>query len=100
MIAQVELFVPPPAARCRDPETSHAAARSMRRAADMHAHVILGALQAIGRGTYTDIAARSGLEPVQVNRRLPELRAVGLVRRLPQTAPTPSGRLAHVYEVA
>lgn len=90
-----------PAARVTDPETSKAAATSMRTggAASSHRQKILAALEAFGRqgATYVEIAFQLGMPPVAVNRRLHELREAQLVVRLDLTRKTPSGCPAHVY---
>lgn len=93
-LGQIGLF--PPRARAADVQTSHDAARSMVYAAQAHARRILAALEA-GPATYTELAALTGLAPVQVNRRLHELRRAGVVERLTETRPTPSGREARLH---
>lgn len=96
------LALPPgdPVARQADPETSRAAARRVRAAARGHNAQILGALRGRGPMTYVEIAAATGLEPVQVARRMAALLEVRLVRRLATTRPTPSGNDAHCWEAA
>lgn len=97
---QLSLLNPPaqPAARARDPETSKIAAASMRQGAAAQRAKVLAALTYLRQATYTEIAVTAGLERHAVARRLPELRALGKVRRLTATRPTPSHRPAHLWE--
>ena len=93
-----DLFtLPVPAARQSDPDTSHIAAASMVEGASRHAQLVLSALKTLGPATYTELATATGLAPVQVNRRLHELRRARLVERLPETRLTPSGRPARLH---
>lgn len=85
-----------PRARRTDPATSKQAARSMRSAAQTQHAAILAVLRQHGDLTFVEIAGYLGCEPVQVARRLAELRELKLVERLPGTRPTPSGRDAHL----
>lgn len=71
-------FEPARAARRDDPETSHAAARNAARFAESHAGRILVTLQTHGARTAHEIAQLVGLTVVQVDRRLPDLKAAGL----------------------
>ena len=98
MVEQAELDLTPRARR-RDPATSRDAAQAARRAAASHRARILAALEAAGSlgATYVELAGATGLEPVAVNRRLCELRRMGVAMRLDVTRPTPSGNRAHVY---
>jgi len=100
-VAQAGLFDAPttPRARARDPETSQTAAQGARAAAAAHRARILAWLEAQGPvgGTYTEIAAGVFLEPVQVDRRLVDLRRTGHLVRLSTTRRTPSGCPAHVH---
>jgi predicted ArsR family transcriptional regulator len=68
------------AARSDDPETSHAAARNAERFAASHAGRILAALKLHGPRTAHELEALVGLSVVQIDRRLPELKAAGLTR--------------------
>jgi predicted transcriptional regulator len=68
------------AARRGDPATSHKAAAAVPEIRGDHARRILEALAA-GPAGQTEIAERSGLASVQVNRRLHELRKVGAIER-------------------
>lgn len=75
-----------PRARATDPVTSIAAAAHSRQFSTGHAVKILNILRSWGcqyggdGWTAKDIAEAVGLSVVQVDRRLPELRAAGLVR--------------------
>lgn len=87
-----------PLARGDDPKTSKLAAASMVEGALKHRALIVDALGYPSKPlTYCEIAERTGLDPVAVNRRLASMRREGLVRRLDETRETPSGRLAHLY---
>lgn len=96
MSRQLELVWPNPRARRSDPRTSHAAAASMRGAVGAQRAAVLAALHA-GPLTADEIDDVQGWRPTTAGRRLPELEAMGLVRRLPETALTRSGRQAHRY---
>ena len=76
---QLGLFEPVRARR-RDPATSQAAAARVDRFAAGHFAKILAALEQ-GPGTYREIAARAGLEPVAVARRMAEIETAGKVKR-------------------
>lgn len=82
-------------ARRSDPETSHAAAAQLS-SAEAHCGAILGAL-ADGEATIYQIASRTGLNHVQVARRLPELKADGKAVPTGQTAAAPTGRQCRVW---
>lgn len=88
-----------PAARFRDPETSKAAARAVKRSAAADRSQILAAVERRGYagGIYTELATDTGLEPVAVGRRLAELRRAGEAFRLTETRKTPAGLDAHVH---
>lgn len=96
---QPSLFDVAPRARRRDPAVSQTAAASMRHTAAAHRALILAWVEAQGPvgGIFTEIAQGVYLEPVQVDRRLVELRRSGHLVRLDATRPTPSGRRAHVH---
>lgn len=74
---QLELTLPPPRARRHDPATSHAAAERASRFSESHAGRIHVALMA-GPQTAHELAERTGLTVVQIDRRLPELQRIGL----------------------
>jgi hypothetical protein len=88
-----------PAARHADPVTSKVAAATMREGAALQRSQVLAALERRGfaGAIYTELAADTGLEPVAIDRRLPELRRVGEAARLKETRQTPSDRPAHVH---
>lgn len=90
-----------PIARRSDPKTSKIAAATMREGASLQRATVLAALERRGYAgaIYTDLAADTGLEPVAIDRRLPELRRLGHVVRLVETRLTPSNRPAHVHVV-
>lgn len=60
-------------ARARDPLTSITAAEQAQNFSGSHRTKIQRALSLIGSGTAHDIATKTGLSVVQVDRRLPEL---------------------------
>ena len=91
-----DLFAPHPVARRHDPATSHAAATSMTRAALDHHEVILGVLWR--PMTIYHIAMLTGLDHVQVARRMPELEQLGQARPTGETAAGPSGRECRIWE--
>lgn len=86
-------------ARATDPSTSKAAARAAHGLAAEHRSTILRVMRAGGDWTASEIAERCGLTPVQVCRRLAELRADGAIRETVNTRPTPSGRASQCHEV-
>lgn len=85
-------------ARRTDPETSHAAAKAVDFA---HGHfaLIMGSLKEHGAGTIYEIAERTGLDHVQVARRLPELARANppVVRRTAERRKSPKGRACDVW---
>lgn len=85
-----------PLARNADPPTSKEAARSMREFASHHATLIIGALRR--PATATEIAEYSGLDAVQVCRRLTELERLGVIRPTGATRKTASGRQSREWE--
>ena len=86
-------------ARRTDPDTSHAAARSASGVAGAHRRLILGAL-ARRPMTSTEIARFTGLEMVQVARRMHELVELGLARDSGSRRPMESGRASIVWALA
>lgn len=72
MNQQLALTFEPVRSRSRDPEASQRAGRNARHFAAGHFALILDAL-AQGPGTAKEIALRSGLDYVAVNRRIGEL---------------------------
>jgi predicted ArsR family transcriptional regulator len=100
---QLDLLLPPPRARRRDPQTSHDAAASMRKAATEQAAKVYVALQAFGRAGAgaEQIGERCGLDAYAVRKRLPELEAAGQVVVVEGvTRKTRSGRSERVWRVA
>ncbi len=87
--------------RTTDPVTSHLAAESMQSAATEQHRVILAALRgSVFALTAWGVAARCGLDYVQVGKRMHELRKVGRIRKSGHRYPNPSGRLADAYVLA
>lgn len=83
-------------ARRRDPETSHAAASRASEFAAVHMAAIRKALT-LGSGTIYEIAERTGLDHVQVARRLPEMRDAKVSD---EKRCGPTGRMCRVWELA
>jgi hypothetical protein len=85
-----------PAARRTDPATSHVAAAQVRFAAGSHRALILAALERASRrgATHRELAELTGLHPVQVDRRLIELRRLERAVRLTEIRGEPP---AHVH---
>ena len=69
-----------PRARATDPATSHMAAERSAQFALSHAARILSVLRYEGAGTPEHIARYTGLSIVQIDRRLHEMQAKGLIR--------------------
>ncbi len=67
-------------ARASDPDTSKAAARRAAQFATSHAGRILLALQQHGPRTAHELNLLIGLTVVQIDRRLPDLKAMGLAQ--------------------
>jgi len=92
--------VPPPRARRGDPVTSHISARMAEGMVTGHDRqvmdALLGELRSTG-GTGHEIAAATGLNNVQVMRRIKPLRDGGLVEETEDTRPSPSGRPCTVW---
>jgi predicted Rossmann fold nucleotide-binding protein DprA/Smf involved in DNA uptake len=79
------------AARSSDPETSHAAAAQAGGLATRHQRQILAALLE-GPAGASGIAARCGLLPHQVNKRINELAKAGRIVETGRTVTSSSGR--------
>lgn len=88
-----------PRARTTDPETSHAAARSMTGTASEHRERILGVLEVHGDLTSEQIGEHCGMSSVQVCRRMKELERLGLAEPTSEQRRTQSGRMARVWRV-
>ena len=86
-----------PRARRTDPETSHAAARSMKHGAADHRHKILRALKEHGPGSIYRLAELTGLSHVSVARRLPELQEALQAIPTERKDISPSGRGCRVW---
>lgn len=86
--------------RTTDPATSRASAASAGQLAHNHARMILDALAGLETGTASAIAAKSGLDPVQVNRRMKDLHRAGLVELTGGTAVNQAGRMERVWKLA
>ena len=80
-----------PLARRIDPPTSHAAAATVRTFSGEHHAAILAAL-ALGPAGASGIAARCGLLPHQVNKRINELAKSGQIVTTGRTVVSSSGR--------
>ena len=87
-----------PRARKTDVETSHQAAASMVDGADSHRKSILELLRERGPMTGDALDAARGWKHATANRRLPELREMGLVVMLEKKELTRSGRPARLWE--
>ena len=88
-----------PRARTTDPETSHAAARSMTGTASEHHERILGALEVHGDLTSEQIADRCGLRMEQVCRRMKELERSGKAEPTSERRRNRNGATARVWRV-
>lgn len=101
--AQLTLFGLDTSARARasDPDTSHQAAQDARGLAAQHERAIIRALHQRGRkgGTKDELGADTGLEPVQVARRMAGLRESGAVVDSGRRRKTRSGRDATVWAI-
>ena len=88
-----------PRARTSDPETSHAAAKSMVEAAASQRFRLLAYLRKQGSHGATGAEIDFALEwrPCSANRRLKELEVAKLATRTTVTRPTLSGRAAEVW---
>lgn len=87
-------------ARNTDPATSHMAAATVHYFAGGHHLRILGALQQYGPMSAHEIATKTGLSMVQVDRRVVELGRSGQAHVVPNvTRPSQSGRACRVWAV-
>jgi predicted HTH transcriptional regulator len=75
-------FADAPLARATDPQTSHDAARNVTASGTRAAHcaTILAAVKANPGSTAGELAEFTGIDRVEVGRRLPDLRNAGQVR--------------------
>jgi hypothetical protein len=86
-------------ARATDPETSHAAARSIASTAKHHVAQIARVLRTLpDGGTKDELAARLPFGEHEVGRRLPDCEKAGVARRRGDTRPGCSGRACEVWE--
>lgn len=90
-------FDPHTHTRATDPETSHAAATSVADFAGSHCDKILKCLKLCGELTKDEIATRTGLTSVQVDRRLPDLEERGLAEPTGGTRPSHAGRAERIW---
>ena len=86
-----------PRARTHDPATSHMAAAAVN-SADDHYKRIHDTLTLYGPLGKDRIAALAMLDPVQVSRRLPEMRRIGLVGLTGETVQSRSGRAEREWQ--
>ncbi len=102
MNAELDLFTPSglrPMARTTDPETSKAAASSMRKGAAVQRDRIVNALRAHGPRNYWELDNLLGWEHPTAARRMCELIRSGRVVDTGRTSPTGTGRGATVYAI-
>lgn len=90
-------FEPQAHARATDPETSHIAATRVAEFGGTHCDRILACLKMFGPQTKDEIATRTGLTPVQVDRRLPDLEGRGLAKPTGGTRLSRSGRPERIW---
>lgn len=102
-MTQLTMFGEPPApfatrhARRTDPGTSFAAARAAITFTGTHCERIHAALRALGPMTKDEIARRTGLTAVQVDRRLPDLHDDGKAEPTGDVRNSDSGRPERVW---
>jgi predicted Rossmann fold nucleotide-binding protein DprA/Smf involved in DNA uptake len=98
-----------PLSRRNGPHTSDTTAESMQQGALQHRAKVLACLVVYGPQTFWQIAARTGLDGQQVNKRLPELQKQGTIDRITiglqdgkpifKTLNSPSGRPCAIWRV-
>ena len=86
-----------PRSRRTDPRTSHLTAQAIGPVLPSHHQRILETLRECQPATYTEIASRSGMQPVAVGRRLAGMVRLELIVQLKETRDTPSGHPAFLY---
>jgi predicted ArsR family transcriptional regulator len=91
-------FDPHSHARADDPATSHAAAESAALFVGKHCDRILACLRRCGALTKDEIADRTGLTPVQVDRRLPDLQERGEAEPTGDVRQSRAGRAERVWK--
>jgi predicted ArsR family transcriptional regulator len=99
-----------PRARHKDVHTSHESARSALKGAGRHASTILTCIVFDGPQTASQISGWTGIDSVEITRRLSDLHRLGKVKRIQtgtfdgkpiyKTRLTPSGRPACVWMLA
>jgi len=89
-------FAPRPAARATDPPTSHEAAERAERFSTGHYAQILEALRE-SPGSKTQLSARTGINDVEVGRRISDLLGVGRVLVHSHDGRSASGNRERVY---
>lgn len=89
----------PPGSRASDPQTSHAAAESMKEPAAVQRQIIIDALACSGPQSADELDCTIGWRPTTAGRRLKELETAGLVERTEFFALTRSGRSAQVWKL-
>lgn len=95
----IDFTAPRPMARSTDRQNSHAAAGQAVMLAARHRSLIWNALREHGPLGRFNIARHTGLDPIAVARRLPELVRHGLARvKDDEIEITPSGRTGSVWE--
>lgn len=87
-------------ARKTDPDVSYEAAARAVEFAGAHCDRILACLRVHGPLTKDEIADRTGLSPVQVDRRLPDLRKRGQAAPTGDVRQSHSGRAERVWSAA
>lgn len=92
-------FQPRTLARRKDPETSHLAANAAESVRNEHSRRILAAMRGRPPLAAEQIADLVELSAVQVNRRLAELEAAGLIERTTARHRNRSGRMAAKWRV-
>ena len=95
-VNQLAINFNPPRARKCDPDTSKSAAQSVSAFEADHFDRIKAALER-APGTIHDLATRTGLDHVQIARRLPE---VSWAIPTEEKRPGPSGRPCRVWTIA
>lgn len=84
-------------ARTRDPETSHAAAESVRHVASDQCAAVLSALRALGRAGAEQIGAVCGLPAYAVRKRTADLERQRLITPTGDTRKTSTGRSERIW---
>ena len=82
-----------------DPQTSHDAGASMKRAATYQAAAVLNCLRAIREAGAEEIGELIGMEAYAVRKRLPELQDAGFVDATDQRRKTRSGRSERIWRI-